>query len=73
MVVGLLAITLTVAFVAIDINESMRALGDWIDDLGWWAPPLFIAIHALAVVTLIPGAVFPLMAGFLFGPAFGAE
>ena len=69
---GLLALGLTAAFLALDIDQTIRALGVWMDARGWWAGPIFIGLHALAVVTLVPGAVFPLMAGFLFGPALGA-
>ncbi len=69
---GLLAVSVTAAFLVLDVDQAIRALGAWMDARGWWAGPIFLGLHTLAVVALVPGAVFPLMAGFLFGPALGA-
>jgi uncharacterized membrane protein YdjX (TVP38/TMEM64 family) len=35
--------------------------------LGWLGPIVYVALHAVAVVVLLPGVFFPLAAGFLFG------
>lgn len=43
----------------------------WVDAMGPSAPVLFVAITALAVVLLLPGVVFTLSGGFLFGPLLG--
>jgi uncharacterized membrane protein YdjX (TVP38/TMEM64 family)/rhodanese-related sulfurtransferase len=47
----------------------------WIEslvgDLGPWAPVVFIAIYAVATVLFVPGVVFTLAGGALFGPVWG--
>ena len=68
----LVAVLLTLIFRLFDADATARALVRWVDAWGWWAVPVFIALHTLAVVLLLPGAIFPLMAGFLFGPVGGS-
>lgn len=43
-----------------------------IQDLGAWAPLAFIALFALATVLFLPGAIFGLAGGALFGPVWGS-
>lgn len=73
-VLGFLAVALllTLLFRLFDADAVARALVRWVDAWGWWAVPVFIGLHTLAVVLLLPGAIFPLMAGFLFGPFAGS-
>lgn len=40
---------------------------DWLDGMGPWGPLVFIVIQALVVFFLVPGVLFTLGAGFLFG------
>lgn len=68
----LVALLLTLLFRLFDADAVARALVRWVDAWGWWAVPVFIGLHTLAVVLLLPGAIFPLMAGFLFGPIGGS-
>lgn len=42
-----------------------------IHDLGWWAPLGHIVIFALGTVFFIPGIIFSLVGGALFGPLWG--
>ncbi len=42
-----------------------------VEALGWAAPLAFVILHAMAVVLLLPGMLFPLAAGLLFGVAWG--
>lgn len=42
-----------------------------IHDLGWWAPLGHIVIFALGTVLFIPGVIFSLVGGALFGPLWG--
>lgn len=42
-----------------------------IHDLGWWAPLGHIVIFALGTVFFIPGLIFSLVGGALFGPLWG--
>ena len=50
---------------------SPEALNDWLAQLGWIAPLVFIAGYAIATVFFLPGIVFTLAGGALFGPVFG--
>jgi uncharacterized membrane protein YdjX (TVP38/TMEM64 family) len=41
-------------------------------NLGPWAPLAFIGVFALATVLFLPGAIFGLIGGALFGPVWGS-
>jgi uncharacterized membrane protein YdjX (TVP38/TMEM64 family) len=56
---------------AFDVQEALGLFLRWIDGLGWAGIPLFFCLHTLAIVVLFPGILFPLGAGFLFGPIWG--
>jgi uncharacterized membrane protein YdjX (TVP38/TMEM64 family) len=40
--------------------------------LGIWAPVGFVALYAIATVALIPGGIFDVAGGVLFGPIYGS-
>jgi uncharacterized membrane protein YdjX (TVP38/TMEM64 family)/rhodanese-related sulfurtransferase len=44
----------------------------WIRNLGAWAPFGYVALFALGTVLFVPGAVFGLAGGVLFGPVWGS-
>jgi uncharacterized membrane protein YdjX (TVP38/TMEM64 family)/rhodanese-related sulfurtransferase len=48
------------------------ALDDWLTTLGFWAPIAFVALYALGTVAFLPGSLFALAGGALFGPFWGA-
>jgi uncharacterized membrane protein YdjX (TVP38/TMEM64 family) len=50
---------------------SVVALEQWLGQLGWAAPLVFIAGYAIATVFFMPGLLFTLAGGALFGPVFG--
>jgi uncharacterized membrane protein YdjX (TVP38/TMEM64 family) len=50
---------------------SVDALIDQVGQLGWIAPLVFIACYAVSAVFLMPGLLFTLAGGVLFGPAYG--
>ena len=54
------------------LGLSAEALAAWVDGLGIWAPIGFVAIYALATVALVPGGIFDLVGGALFGPYLGS-
>ena len=54
-----------------DAQSQIRTFLDWLRAVGWRGIPLFLFLHALAIVFLFPGILFPLGAGFLFGPVGG--
>lgn len=49
----------------------LQQLLEWIQNLGFWAPIIFILIYIIATVLLISGAVLTLGAGAIFGLAKG--
>jgi uncharacterized membrane protein YdjX (TVP38/TMEM64 family)/rhodanese-related sulfurtransferase len=51
---------------------SAAALTDWVTGLGIWAPIVFTALFALGTVLFVPGTVFGLTGGALFGPLLGS-
>ena len=48
------------------------ALNAWLRRLGIFAPAAFIALYAVGTVVFLPGWVFSLVGGALFGPFWGA-
>ncbi len=48
-----------------------NALEGWIQGFGIWGPALFIGLYALATVLFLPGSIFSLAGGMLFGPVWG--
>lgn len=51
---------------------SREALEHHIATLGVWAPVAFMAAYALAAIAFMPGSVFTIAGGALFGPWLGA-
>ena len=50
---------------------SVEQLTGWVRQLGWLAPLVFIACYAIATVFFLPGLLFTLAGGVLFGPLYG--
>jgi len=48
------------------------ALDAWLGSLGLWAPIGYVVIYALGTVAFVPGAVFALAGGAMFGPLWGS-
>jgi uncharacterized membrane protein YdjX (TVP38/TMEM64 family) len=44
----------------------------WVAGLGVWAPIGFVLLYGVATIALIPGGVFDLAGGALFGPVYGS-
>lgn len=55
------------ALVATGVHERILVLLAWIEAQGAWAALLFVLVMAAAVVLLLPGLLFTLGAGFVFG------
>ena len=47
-------------------------LDQWLSGLGAWAPAVFLALYALGTIAFVPGVLFALTGGALFGPIWGA-
>lgn len=56
---------------AVLFQKYYLVIFDWIDQLGWFAPILFIVVYGLATILFLPTMVLTLAGGALFGPAFG--
>lgn len=70
---GVIAALITTAIVAAQYREALdaEALTSLLDGLGTWAPVAFIALFAVATVAFLPGMVFALAGGAMFGPVLG--
>jgi|KBSMisStaDraftv2_1062788.scaffolds.fasta_scaffold07832_5 uncharacterized membrane protein YdjX (TVP38/TMEM64 family) len=66
----LVALIMVAAFgwLLVPHHHWVRLVQEWLSELGPWAPLIFVAIHVIAIVALIPGAVFSVAAGVLYGP-----
>lgn len=69
---GILFVAVLLAvLIYFDVHEQVVALLEWFRDQGVWAPVLFMLVMAVVVVLLLPGALFTVGAGFVFGPVLG--
>jgi len=50
---------------------SAEALEQWVADLGFAGPIVFMLIYAVATVVFLPGSVITLAGGAIFGPVWG--
>lgn len=55
----------------IDFGPTLGRTGRWIERLGRWAPPMFIAFYIVASVLMIPATALIVLAGALFGGLWG--
>jgi uncharacterized membrane protein YdjX (TVP38/TMEM64 family) len=70
-----LALLLMTAAAWVTIHRDqidVATLDSWLGSLGLWAPVGYIALYAIATVILVPGVVFSLAGGALFGPFWGS-
>ena len=51
---------------------NLATLDAWLGSLGLWAPLGYVVLYALATVAFVPGAIFALAGGALFGPFWGS-
>ncbi len=71
---GVFALVLIIAIsVAIYYRDifSVDLIKQWIDQAGWWAPVIFVFAYALAAILFLPGSIFTLAGGVIFGPVWG--
>ncbi|WP_413662359.1 TVP38/TMEM64 family protein [Microbulbifer sp. CNSA002] len=50
-----------------DLDDQIIELMQWLNEQGWQTSLLFILIVAAAIVFLLPGVIFTMGAGFVFG------
>ena len=51
---------------------NLTTLDAWLGSLGPWAPIGYVVLYALGTVAFVPGALFALAGGALFGPLWGS-
>ena len=54
------------------LGISAQALESWIASFGIWAPIGFVLLYTVATVAMVPGGIFDLIGGALFGPYLGS-
>jgi len=57
--------------IALRDEFSREALSGWLDGLGPWAGAVFMLAYAAGAVAFLPGLVFTITGGALFGPVLG--
>ncbi len=62
----------TAAALSLRGNVTADALRAWVASLGAWAPVGFVVIYTAATVVMVPGGIFDLAGGALFGPYLGS-
>jgi uncharacterized membrane protein YdjX (TVP38/TMEM64 family)/rhodanese-related sulfurtransferase len=68
-----LLLVAAVAWAAIHRDQiNLETLDSWLASIGSWAPIGYMIIYALATVAFVPGAIFALIGGVLFGPVWGS-
>jgi uncharacterized membrane protein YdjX (TVP38/TMEM64 family) len=55
-----------------DAASQLKAVLDWIAQLGPWAPVLFIVLYVVVTILLMPGSILTLGAGVVFGVVRGS-
>ena len=71
--VALVLVLVSAIAVAIYYRDSfdITLIEHWLEQAGWWAPVVFVAVYALATVLFLPGSIITLAGGVLFGPILG--
>lgn len=67
--VALIALSTAVAF--LPVKDWVKAFSDWVQTLGALGVVLFIAVYALATVLFLPGWIFTVAAGLIYGVVGG--
>lgn len=70
-----IAIALAAAIVWVALNRDRFdavALDAWVSGLGVWGPFAFVALYVVGTIVFMPGALFALAGGALFGPVWGS-
>ena len=68
---GLGLVLLSVAISFLPVKDWVKTFTDWIRHLGLAGAFIFIGVYALAAVAFLPGAIFTIAAGLVYGIAGG--
>ncbi|PYL57985.1 MAG: hypothetical protein DMF30_04365 [Verrucomicrobia bacterium] len=70
-VFALVLIAFSAAAAALPVRDWIRALANWVEQLGPAGVAVFIGVYAIATVLLFPGWIFTVAAGLIFGVVGG--
>ena len=66
-VIALVVVALSVAVYVLPVKAWLGAFVDWVQHLGPWGVVIFIAAYAAATVLFLPGWIFTVSAGLIYG------
>ncbi len=66
---GLIALSVAISF--LPVGEWVKSFTDWIRHLGVAGAFIFIGVYALAALLFLPGAIFTIAAGLVYGIVAG--
>jgi uncharacterized membrane protein YdjX (TVP38/TMEM64 family) len=69
LVLGLVAIS--IAGFLFPLGDWLRGFSDWIRQFGIFGAVIFVAVYAIAAVLFLPGSVFTIAAGLIYGVVAG--
>lgn len=69
---GAIAGVLIITARFLGIQERLKEVLEWLEQVGPWGPVAFIVLYILATVLFVPGSILTLGAGILFGVAAGS-
>ncbi|MFZ1217948.1 MAG: TVP38/TMEM64 family protein [Chthoniobacterales bacterium] len=64
---GLIAITLSILSAVLPVKEWIREFIEWVQQLGPAGVVVFIAAYAIATILFLPGWIFTVSAGLIYG------
>ncbi len=69
LVVGLILLSFAISF--LPVGQWLKGFTDWVRHLGLAGAFIFIAVYALGAVLFLPGAIFTIAAGLVYGIVAG--
>ena len=71
LVMGFVLLSAITAGIYYRDSLDVNLIAQWLEQAGWWAPVIFILIYVVATVFFLPGSLFTLAGGVIFGPILG--
>jgi uncharacterized membrane protein YdjX (TVP38/TMEM64 family) len=62
----------TAAALSVRGHLTAETLRSWVASFGPWAPVGFVIVYTIATVAMVPGGIFDLAGGAIFGPYLGS-
>ena len=71
LVIFIVGAILLVRFTPIKSYLTPEAMGSFLDEMGFWAPAVFVCFYAAGVCLFIPGTLLTGLGAAIFGPYYG--